>query len=70
MDDPALVGVLQGLAELLAEVRRVGSEGVIRNLTKGAEYGCEAFPEFMNELMRMGGLVPWVRQRLEERRTP
>jgi len=42
-------------------------EGVIRNFTKGDEYRAEAFPEFMTELMRMGGLVPWVRTRLEER---
>jgi len=28
----------------------------------------DAYPEFMNELIGMGGLVPWVRQRLEERR--
>lgn len=42
-------------------------EGVIRNFTQGDEYRCEAFPEFMNELMRMGGLVPWVRRRLAER---
>jgi 3-isopropylmalate/(R)-2-methylmalate dehydratase small subunit len=43
-------------------------EGVIRNFTKGDEYRSEAFPQFMNELLRMGGLVPWVRKRLEERR--
>ena len=43
-------------------------EGVIKNFTKGDEYRCEAFPEFMQELMRMGGLAPWVRKRLEERR--
>ena len=43
-------------------------EGVIRNFTKGDEYRAEAFPEFMTELMKMGGLVPWVRRRLEERR--
>ncbi|TMC38637.1 MAG: 3-isopropylmalate dehydratase small subunit [Chloroflexi bacterium] len=43
-------------------------EGIIRNFTKGDEYRCEAFPQFMNELLRMGGLVPWVRKRLEERR--
>ena len=41
-------------------------EGVIRNFTKGDEYRADAFPEFMTELMRMGGLVPWVRRRLEE----
>ncbi len=44
-------------------------EGLIRNFTKGDEYRAEAFPEFMTELMRMGGLVPWVRRRLEERRS-
>jgi 3-isopropylmalate/(R)-2-methylmalate dehydratase small subunit len=43
-------------------------EGVIRNLTRGDEYRAEAFPQFMTELMRMGGLVPWVRGRLEEHR--
>src|SRR5437660_236232 len=43
-------------------------EGVIRNFTKGDEYRSEAFPKFMNELLRMGGLVPWVRKQLEERR--
>jgi 3-isopropylmalate/(R)-2-methylmalate dehydratase small subunit len=43
-------------------------EGIVRNFTKGDEYRCEAFPTFMNELMQMGGLVPWVRKRLDERR--
>jgi 3-isopropylmalate/(R)-2-methylmalate dehydratase small subunit len=43
-------------------------EGIIRNFTKGDEYRCEAFPQFMNELMQMGGLAPWVRKRLEEKR--
>ncbi|HKF77977.1 MAG TPA: 3-isopropylmalate dehydratase small subunit [Candidatus Dormibacteraeota bacterium] len=42
-------------------------EGVIRNLTRGDEYRAEPFPQFMTDLMRMGGLVPWVRGRLEER---
>ena len=43
-------------------------DGVIRNFTKGDEYRAEPFPKFMNDLLRMGGLVPWVRKRLEERR--
>ena len=43
-------------------------EGIIRNFTRGDEYRCEAFPAFMNELLHMGGLVPWVRKRLAERR--
>src|SRR6195256_2333408 len=43
-------------------------EGIVRNFTRGDEYRSEAFPKFMNELLRMGGLVPWVRKRLEEKR--
>jgi 3-isopropylmalate/(R)-2-methylmalate dehydratase small subunit len=43
-------------------------EGVIKNLTQGDEYHAEPFPEFMTELMRLGGLAPWVRKRLQERR--
>ena len=42
--------------------------GVIRNFTQGDEYKCDAFPDFMNELIKMGGLVPWVRKQLKERR--
>ncbi|MDQ6742037.1 MAG: 3-isopropylmalate dehydratase small subunit [Candidatus Dormibacteraeota bacterium] len=41
-------------------------EGVIRNFTQGDEYRAEPFPQFMTDLMRMGGLVPWVRKRLQE----
>ena len=43
-------------------------QGIIRDFTRSDEYPCEAFPEFMNELIHMGGLVPWVRKRLEEKR--
>ncbi len=42
-------------------------EGVIRNLTQGDEYQAEAFPQFMQELIHMGGLAPWVRRRLAEK---
>ncbi len=43
-------------------------EGIIKDFTRGDEYRCEAFTQFMNELLHMGGLVPWVRKRLEEQR--
>jgi 3-isopropylmalate/(R)-2-methylmalate dehydratase small subunit len=42
--------------------------GVIRNLTRGEQYRSEPFPEFMTDLLQKGGLVPWVRERLAERR--
>src|SRR5438105_11036250 len=41
-------------------------EGTVRNFTRGDEYRREAFPQFMNELLHMGGLVPWVRKRRDE----
>ncbi len=41
--------------------------GIVRNFSRGDEYRSEAFPTFMNELLQMGGLVPWVRRRLAER---
>jgi len=43
-------------------------QGIIRNFSKSDQYPTEAFPKFMNELLAMGGLVPWVRKQLEERR--
>jgi 3-isopropylmalate/(R)-2-methylmalate dehydratase small subunit len=43
-------------------------EGVIRDFTRGDEYHAEPLPQFMTELLRMGGLVPWVRRRLAEQR--
>jgi 3-isopropylmalate/(R)-2-methylmalate dehydratase small subunit len=42
--------------------------GAIRNLTRDERYQADAFPEFMTDLLRKGGLVPWVRERLAERR--
>ena len=59
----AAEGIAEG-DELEADLE----EGVIRNFTKGDQYECEAFPQFMNELIAMGGLVPWVRKRLQEER--
>ena len=43
-------------------------DGVISNFTRGDRYPAEPFPQFMTDLMRMGGLVPWVRKRLEEQK--
>lgn len=40
--------------------------GVIRNLTTGAEIVCPPVPPFMRELLDAGGLVPYVKKRLEQ----
>lgn len=41
--------------------------GVIRNLTSGESITCQPVPDSMRELLDNGGLVPYVRKRLEER---
>jgi 3-isopropylmalate/(R)-2-methylmalate dehydratase small subunit len=64
LQSPAAAEAIEAGDELEVDLE----EGVIRNFTKGDEYRAEAFPEFMTELMQMGGLVPWVRRRLEEQR--
>jgi 3-isopropylmalate dehydratase small subunit len=39
-------------------------EGKITNLTTGRVYHAMAFPKFMQELIFAGGLIPYVRSRL------
>jgi 3-isopropylmalate dehydratase small subunit len=42
--------------------------GQIRNLTHGQQYQAAAFPDFIQDIVRLGGLKPYVEQRLRERR--
>ena len=37
--------------------------GRVTNHTKGRSYSAEALPEFVMEIVRAGGLAPWVRMR-------
>lgn len=37
------------------------STGVIRNVTGGASYKTQAFPEFLQDLVRQGGLMSWLK---------
>lgn len=37
------------------------ASGEIRNLTRDETYSAAAFPEFMQELIAAGGLMPWVK---------
>jgi 3-isopropylmalate/(R)-2-methylmalate dehydratase small subunit len=39
--------------------------GVVENLTRGTSHAAEPFPPFMRELIDRGGLLPYVRSRLE-----
>ncbi|MEA2434926.1 MAG: 3-isopropylmalate/(R)-2-methylmalate dehydratase small subunit [Actinomycetota bacterium] len=38
--------------------------GVVRNVTKGSEFQAEPLPDFILGIVRAGGLVDWVRQRV------
>ncbi|MBM3146261.1 MAG: 3-isopropylmalate dehydratase small subunit [Actinobacteria bacterium] len=40
--------------------------GVIENVTRGTRFAAEPFPPFMQQLIECGGLLPYVRARLEE----
>lgn len=42
--------------------------GLIRNLTTGKTYRTAPYPEFMLEIINAGGLVPYTRKSIEERR--
>ncbi|MDR1915855.1 MAG: 3-isopropylmalate dehydratase small subunit [Synergistaceae bacterium] len=41
------------------------AEGVIKNITNGRVFTASPAPEFLRELFDSGGLVPYVRRRLE-----
>jgi 3-isopropylmalate/(R)-2-methylmalate dehydratase small subunit len=41
------------------------AQGVIRNRTKGSQHRFEPLPEFLLEILRMGGLIPWLRAQRE-----
>jgi 3-isopropylmalate/(R)-2-methylmalate dehydratase small subunit len=36
-------------------------DGVIRNIARGEEYTFEPLPEFMQELLESGGLIPYIK---------
>ncbi len=40
--------------------------GEIRNLTTGETYRAEPFPEFLQRIIAVGGLLPYVEERLAE----
>lgn len=41
------------------------SKGKIRNLTTDKQYSTGAFPEFLEGILKEGGLLSWVKQRLK-----
>jgi 3-isopropylmalate dehydratase small subunit len=48
------------------EVKIDVDRGVITNLTRGTEYKSTAFPPFMQELINAGGLINYVREKVQK----
>lgn len=42
------------------------AKGTITNRTKGETYNAKPFPDFLQNLIGLGGLIPYVRARLSE----
>ena len=42
------------------------AEGLIRNLTRDEEYRSAPYPEFLQQIIARGGLLPYVEERLAE----
>ena len=47
------------------EVEIDQNTGLITNHTKGQTYQAKPFPPFMQELIAAGGLMPWVKERID-----
>ncbi len=45
------------------------SSGKIKNLTRGTEFTAKPYPDFMAELISVGGLIEHTRRRVASRRT-
>lgn len=43
------------------------ANGMIRNLTRPGEYQAVPFPSFMQEIIRQGGLINYVQERMKKR---
>jgi len=46
------------------EIEIDADTGIIRNITKSEEYKTKPIPPFMQELVKAGGLIEWVKRRL------
>lgn len=49
------------------EIEIDAQKGIIKNLTKNQQYNAKPIPPFMQELIKAGGLIEWVRNRLNIR---
>ena len=43
------------------------ASGIIKNLTQNKDYKTEPFPEFLQEIVKIGGLMSWVKAKKRSR---
>jgi 3-isopropylmalate/(R)-2-methylmalate dehydratase small subunit len=60
MESPEAVGDIKTGDRLRVDLEK----GLIENLTTGNKYQASPFPEFMREIISLGGLVEYVKKRL------
>ncbi len=60
MESPEAVGDIKTGDRLRVDLEK----GLIENLTTGNKYQASPFPEFMREMISLGGLVEYVKKRL------
>jgi len=41
------------------------TDGTIKNITRGGEYGAKPYPDFMAELIAAGGLIEYTKERIK-----
>ncbi len=58
---PAAVEATEAGEEVEVDV----SAGVVRNVSKGQTFETEPLPDFITDIVERGGLVQWVRHRVE-----
>ncbi len=63
LESPEAVDATEYGDELLVDL----TDGRIENVTRGQAFSAEPFPEFMRRLIDVGGLEPYVRERLRQK---
>ncbi|MDD3839910.1 MAG: 3-isopropylmalate dehydratase small subunit [Clostridia bacterium] len=42
------------------------NQGIIKNITSGKEYSAQPFPEFMQDIIKVGGLINYVSEKVDK----
>jgi 3-isopropylmalate/(R)-2-methylmalate dehydratase small subunit len=62
---PVLISPEAGAIDDADEIELDLDDGIVYNRTKGQQYDAEPLPEFLQNLVDTGGLVPYTQEKLE-----